>query len=315
MYKKSIEKTEEIVRMYREGTTIRQIGIAVGSSEKTVKQVLLLKGVDSVQDRKDKLEMVVKYYEEGKSQTWMEQNLKMTRKTIRDLLKEKGVHYKSKSEQWRIRHGNTLNETVFDTITPESAYWIGMLYTDGHIGSGRRGYNIEFGLHEQDKNHLQKLLDYIESSNSIQDDKRGDYCRIRIGSQKIHESLQKLGFTNKKSWDAIPPECLKNNRDFWRGCIDGDGGIYNNRKDGCYQMSLCGTLDTICGFIWFCQNTVGLTSKKYPTQCKGKCLYQIAYYGQEVVKIAEHLYKDSTTYLDRKYNKYLEIIAQEQIML
>ena len=313
MYKKSQEKLEEVLRMYQEGQTIRQIRLAVGSSEKTVKNILLSQGIDSVADRASKLDKVIELYETGHSQLYIEQVLKMTRKTIRELLKSKDVDYRSKSEQWRIRYGNTLREDAFDTITPDSAYWIGMLYTDGHIGSGKRGYNIEFGLHEQDKEHLQKYIDFLGSSNSIQDDKRGCYCRVRIGSQKLFESLQKLGFTNQKSYDAVPHKSVQNSRDFWRGCIDGDGGVYTPYSNkGVCQLSLSGTLDTICGFITFCQDNLFIGQKKYPTRLKGRCLYGISFYAGEAIAIANCLYKDSITYLERKYQKYLQIIGDEQ---
>lgn len=316
IHKKSQDRIEKILELYKEGKTLTAIGEEVGTHRDVVKRHLIQAGIDYDEDQQklqeEKRLLVIKYYEEGKSQIWIEQNLKMTRKTIREILKNVDVHYKTKSEQWRIRHGNTLKEDVFDTITPESAYWIGMLYTDGHIGSGKRGYNIEFGLHEQDREHLQKFLDYIRSSNIIQNDKRGGYCRVRIGSQKMHESLQRLGFTNQKSYDVVPHKSIKGSRDFWRGCIDGDGGVYSKDMVSyrTHHIYLCGTLDTVCEFIWFCQEYIGLTSRKYPTQRIGKCLYDISYYGQEAVKIADYLYKDSTTYLDRKYQKYLEIIAQ-----
>lgn len=245
---------------------------------------------------------VLALYLEGKSQLQIEKTLKMTRKTIRTILKENDIHYKTKSEQWRIRYGNTLKEDVFETITPESAYWLGMLYTDGHIGSGNRGYNIEFGLHIQDQEHLKKYLKFLNSSNKIIEDSRGGYSRVRIGSEKLHRSLQNLGLNNRKSWDAIPHDSVKNSKDFWRGCVDGDGGIYKPYyKGGSKQLSLCGTKETIEGFIVFCKENVTIYNNKLPTRHGGQCLYEVSYYGKEAEAIATLLYKDSTTHLDRKY--------------
>jgi len=57
----------------------------------------------------------------------------------------------------------------------------------------------------------------------------------------------------------------------------------------------------------FCYNIVG-TQAKYPTKCKGPNHYEVSYYGQDAKKIAECLYKDACVYLDRKYEKYLEIV-------
>jgi hypothetical protein len=256
-------------------------------------------------------------YQEGKSQSYIEETLHLTRKTIREHLKSVGVRYKTKSEQWLIRWENSdLREDAFETITPESAYWLGMLYTDGHIGGeDARGYNIELSLQRGDREHIQKFKDYMRTNSPIEDHEPAGRLasRIRIGSERIHKSLQSFGFTNKKSYDAVPHESLQNSRDFWRGCIDGDGGIYlpYTNTDGSktpYQMSICGTIDTVYGFISFCEDNVQLKNRKYATKCKGKCLFFVSYYGQEAIQIADLLYKDASVYLDRKYNMYLEIM-------
>jgi hypothetical protein len=66
---------------------------------------------------------------------------------------------------------------------------------------------------------------------------------------------------------------------------------------------LCGTLETIFEFIFFCSKIIQ-TDKKYPTQVSGKNFYRVSYYGEDAKKIANHLYKDSCISLDRKYQIY-----------
>lgn len=234
LYKKSQERFETILQFYKEGKTMTEIEQLTQTHRNTIRRQLIAAGVDVDRETekkyKEKLEQVVKLYEEGKSQLYIEQTLHLTRKTIRELLKSRGIKYKTKSEQWLIRWGNNdLREDAFETITPDSAYWLGMLYTDGHIGGeNASGYNIELSLQRGDREHIEKFKSYMKTNSSIEDHKPAGRLasRIRIGSERIHKSLKALGFTNEKSYDAIPHESVQNNRDFWRGCVDGDGGVY-----------------------------------------------------------------------------------------
>ena len=49
------------------------------------------------------------------------------------------------------------NENFFEKIdSPRKAYWLGFLYADGCIASGKRS-DIELSLQLSDKEHLQKF--------------------------------------------------------------------------------------------------------------------------------------------------------------
>lgn len=322
IYKKYKDVLPKIIELYNQKLSFTDIGEQVGISSDVVKRHLLKAGIEvdkELAERyQEKLKQVVELYEQGKSQLYIEQTLKLTRKTIRELLKSKNIKYKTKSEQWLIRWGNTdLREDAFETITPESAYWLGILYTDGHIGGDNaRGNNIELSLQRGDRRHIQKFKDYMRTNSPIEDHKPAGRLasRIRIGSKHIHDSLKIFGFTNEKSYDAVPHESVQNNRDFWRGCIDGDGGVYckGTVNYATHQIYISGTIDTVYGFICFCETNLQLKNKKYATKHSGKCLYEVSYYGQEAIKIANLLYKDSTVYLERKHQTYLEILKSDE---
>ena len=78
------------------------------------------------------------------------------------------------------------------------------------------------------------------------------------------------------------------------------------------HLTLCGTLETIFEFAIFCNTYIGIKDK-YPTKSKGKNLYQISYYGQDALKIADHLYKDASVYLKRKYDTYISFLNVEPV--
>lgn len=309
MYKKSKEKADQILSLYKEGKMLTEITQLTSSSQATVKKVLLHFGINYDSDRKenrtDILNKVLELYQQGKSQTYIEKELNLTRKTIRELLKSKGIEYRDKSQQHHIRYNTQINHNAFDVLTPECLYWIGMLYSDGHIETVRESA-IELTLHNNDVLHLEKLKLFLNTTRPIKNG-NGDCKRLRFNSRLIRNRLVELGFTSNKSITIDPHDLLKDSRDFWRGVIDGDGGVYDY-KYHTKQIFLCGTLKTIFEFIIFCTKH-GIKSK-YPTQNKGKNLYSVSYYGKDAVLVGNLLYKDATVYLDRKYETYLEMCQE-----
>ena len=315
MYKTTNTKKEEIQRLYDEGVMLTEICKLTSSSQPTVKKVLLSCGIDYDAEKKKarekQLQEVIELYNQGKSQNYIETTLKLTRKTIRELLKEAGVEYRDKSQQQHINNNTEINHHAFDELTPEVLYWIGMLFTDGHIEQKIEA-SIDLTLHNNDIDHLYKFKEFLGSSRDIKKNK-GDCSRLRVNSKQLRDRLVELGFTHNKSTSIVPHELLKHSRDFWRGCIDGDGGIYINKVKKEIKtyftphVFLCGTLETIFEFAIFCNKYAGVKDK-YPTRSNGKNLYQISYYGKDARKIATYLYKDSTVYLQRKYDTYREFL-------
>jgi len=315
MYQKSREKSELILKLYNEGVILTKICELTSSSQQTVKKVLSFFEIDYVaaeaERYQEKLKQVIELYEQGKPQIYIEQTLGLTRKTIRNLLKTKEVKYKTKSDQWRLRWGSVLNENCFDVLTPDALYWVGFLYADGHVRQLGKEVGIELGIHSNDVKHVEKYREFLGCNKTIDFPKNKDIARLRVYSKRMYDRLRELGFDSAKSYTAKPHPDLKWSRDFWRGAVDGDGGVYN-RKDT-PQMMLCGTLETVFDFIIFCSKEAGIKDK-YPSKAEGLGHYQVHYYGQDMVKVIQVLYKDSTTYLDRKYATYLEILKRYNII-
>ena len=248
-------------------------------------------------------EKVKNLYLEGLSQSQIEKDLKMTRKTIRTILKQTGID-RTKSEQWRKRWGSSLNECVFDELTPESLYWIGFLYADGHIRKDGAEHSIEVEIEFKDRNHLVKFANFL-GCNKEPKQYSDNSCTLRIYSKKINQRLKQLGLDHNKSYTAKPHELLKDSRDFWRGVVDGDGCLsYANDYP---FLHLCGTKDTGKEFVEFLRRK-GLNTKAEPRQTKGKALYQFSLMAFKAITATDLLYKNAVVYLDRKYQKYLEFM-------
>lgn len=63
---------------------------------------------------------------------------------------------------------HTVDETVFDSITDQSAYWASFLMIAGSIYTDKTGNpQIALTLAERDREHLIKLRKFLKCSNQI----------------------------------------------------------------------------------------------------------------------------------------------------
>lgn len=217
------------------------------------------------------------------------------------------------------------NKDYFEKIdAPDKAYWLGFLYADGCIcrvfkNDILKSMTLEISLCYEDRNHLQKFLDCLESNIQIRDkiskigDKEYKSCRVTISCTKMCYDLINLGCTPQKTYtlkfpteDIVPNEYM---RDFLRGYFDGDGCIsitdMNNKKHIVLVLTgMSDMLNSVSDFL-LSKNII----RKYPTFQKDKRskASSLFFHGKDTNKeILDYLYKDSNIYLDRKYNKYIE---------
>lgn len=206
-----------------------------------------------------------------------------------------------------------FNENVFDIIdTEEKAYWLGFIYADGTISSHKEfqksRYQFELSLSDIDHEHLDKFNKFMRHSkdnvivgNVKLNGKVFKRCRWIVNNKHLWNTLNLIGCTPNKSlilkFPNIPHNLI---RHFIRGYFDGDGslGIYEDK----FSCSMLGTpmfLEKVLENSDFSaaitkHNNSDYTYKFQMTSEKGK-------------QFLDYLYKDSTIYLSRKYNKYLDI--------
>lgn len=199
---------------------------------------------------------------------------------------------------------NTTNQNIFSKIdTEEKAYWLGFLYADGTVRSKKGDNQIELSLQEQDYEHLVKFRKFIGNNNKIAYREKQKAYRYCVRSGQIKHDLINLGCVPKKSLilefptSKQVPDCLL--RHFIRGYTDGDGCLCVTK--GAMHYELLGTEKFLKGM----QSRIGLFQGTIYTKHDNSDIRRICLAGQKQVKqICDWLYKDSTIYLDRKYNKY-----------
>jgi len=181
---------------------------------------------------------------------------------------------------------------------------LGFITADGCV----IGDTLSIALNPKDSGHLKKLLISLNSdvpvhhytSKNTKNKKEYEYCRIRIRSKKMTESLYKLGITERKSFTAEPCKNIPKRLQaaYWRGIIDGDGSIRKD-KTGMWRISLCGS-EMIChGFKEWTNKFVNSNVNVI----KEKRIFAIYFGGNKIAtSIIGKLYNNARIYLDRKYN-------------
>jgi hypothetical protein len=206
---------------------------------------------------------------------------------------------------------HTMDETVFDTITEPSAYWIGDLMTDGNIYTGRTGNpRISLTIAARDCEHLVKFRKFLNCSNPIQIKitkvngiVREQYT-LRFSSKRIAENLIGFGVTVRKSLTAKVIG-LQDNRHFWRGVLDGDGYIKNrDGKDG-DRVVVSGSHDLMCQFMTFIENNIPNAKTRLIADHK---IYRLILYSYTAREIIYLLYENCVIALDRKLEQAQRMI-------
>ena len=201
------------------------------------------------------------------------------------------------------------NKDIFNSIdTEEKAYWLGFLYADGSVSKSR--YAIELTLQERDCGHIVKFKNFIGLDNKISYRGKQKAYRYCFADKTIHTDLISKGCVPTKSLIVKFPseEQVPNNqiRHFIRGYFDGDGTLYKDKYErwGC---GFIGTKSMIDGILDKVPEISG--NKIHDNHGNVLCLRYFFAGEYKMVSFLNYIYKGSTIYLDRKYNKYIEYIA------
>lgn len=196
------------------------------------------------------------------------------------------------------RENIRIDHNFFTNIDNEiKAYWLGFIMADGCVFGGKR---LDIGLHERDREHVALFCDHIKYIGNII--KYDDRAVISCYSKKICQDLIKLGCTPRKSLTLKFPSIREDLiRHCIRGYIDGDGCYYFNKKAKSHTIHIVGTKDFLLGI----QNHLNINKKmSNPTRA-----YRLDIGGNnQVKKVINYLYKDSTVYLKRKYDKIKHLL-------
>jgi len=311
---------DEIIKMWEEGSSIGQIektiGItAVSYSLKKWGYSNTSRGARRYHGDPDIEQKARELYESGMGIESIGRVLNTNGCTVRNKLLEQGVKMRA--------YGNKkydVDESYFEKIdTPNKAYILGLLYTDGNVCRTSIRIRLQCG----DINILNKIKREIKSTAPIKNIKNnlkdgGQIQKLlRINSAKMCCDLEKLGCMPNKTFklrfpteDMVPKHLIKH---FIRGCWDGDGSI---AKSG-HSCSFCGNLSMCNSFkeVLPSENFAMYQAKNgsnpdNPDLCAHKLsIFRI----NNIHSVLEFLYGDCAghLYLDRKYEQAMNILKKK----
>ena len=209
------------------------------------------------------------------------------------------------------------NVNFFEEInTEEKAYWLGFIYADGYISKTASGHSFGISLSINDKEHLEKFKKSLSSNIEIRTYKNNsgytnnEYCRILISNKKIVSDLEKHGVVEHKTLILKKPDIdEKFFAHFIRGYLDGDGCISYCKSNKSYTIKIVGT-DSILNFIKiFIEKNTNCKINKFYKRRKDDIVSSLELGGNlQVRKVLDILYKDANIYLDRKFERYRNLI-------
>lgn len=209
----------------------------------------------------------------------------------------------------------SFDDTYFDNINnPVKSYWLGFIMADGCVSSStskKIANRFSIVLKQSDIDHLKKIAKDMKCHAPIitkeHIDKRGftSYsCELRINSQKLCNSLIKLGvIPNKTGKEQIPSSLdRKYYTDFIRGFFDGDGCLTKTLNRSYYRFHVGSCSEKIIKQIQLFLKEHGIIIPTYIRNEYSKPFYMLETSCKKTCNDMLHLlYDNSETYLDRKY--------------
>lgn len=218
--------------------------------------------------------------------------------------------YKTLKMQRKTKDQYYIQYDALSQWNESTAYIVGFVMADGYIKyhhGVRKENSLQFEQAAYDKDILLKMAKYLSFEGPIRLSKRST-AKLNISNVKIIEDLIDKGVPQRdKTFTAnfppkLPPKMIKH---FIRGLYDGDGSIYNDC--GTVAFQLLGTeklLEQIKDKLPRFFENISL----YDRSKNGANIFCLKVKGKKAKDLLDWMYKDSSIYLQRKYDKYCQIV-------
>jgi len=200
--------------------------------------------------------------------------------------------------------------------TPNFAYAIGLITTDGYLSKDKRHIGLK-SVDYQLANNLKKALNLTNqikrrSSKSLS---RKDCFEIQFGDINFYRFLNKIGLTSAKSKVIKQVETPdKFFADFLRGVFEGDGSFYTFydkrwKNSFVYQLSFA---SASLNFLKWLKHKLSDLYKTHGFFHKGKGIYELRYTKRDTQILFQKIYySKNSLILNRKYTKIQKYILKD----
>ena len=234
------------------------------------------------------------YEQEQLSTTQIGEIFQTSRSVINYNLKKLNVNIRPRGKKFNI-------DTIKNKLnTPEFEYFLGILATDGSICNNI----IALEFSEENKEILDHWNNFLGGNMNINihTNARGvDYYKIAFQDLEFSKMLESYGITAKKSYTL---ELSYINWNILLGIFDGDGSLSIDTRHGISGKFRIASgseifLKQIQEFLK--QNNIKSSIYK---DSHSKCMSLTVEILQDIVSIYNNIYKDSSYFLKRKYDKF-----------
>lgn len=273
---------------------------------------------DAVTDlSEENIDKIVESFSKHGSLDGVYRDIGINQKRVRQALEKRGISPNPRQKFF-------INKQFFNKIdTPEKAYFMGFLVTDGYLLLNKFGYGaVAIKLQKRDSHILREFSSLILDSGDADDfvSSYQNYSVLHIQGNHFFDQLCNLGLSMRKTWtikvnDKMHADGLFENA-FVLGLIDGDGSIVKrtvkkpNKSGGLvcenYYFSFVGNkfvCDYLCSFL----DKKGISFRRTEKLLEsGNILYRVEVSRVcDVTKLGYILYSSCPIFLTRKYKRFL----------
>ena len=217
-----------------------------------------------------------------------------------------------------IRRQYKINENYFDEInTPNKAYILGLLYSDGSNTSNyeNKRYCITITLKQYDYQILEDIKNEIgyKAPIKFRNYNNTPTATLDICNKHMVLKLHSFGVVPNKTLTLEFPDWLDERLypHFIRGIFDGDGCITQRTRDVASQLSV-----TITSTYNMCNNIADIVCDRCNinthvydvghVNCNSKIKTFVVSGNLQCKKFLDYIYQDANLKLERKYQKYID---------
>lgn len=260
---------------------------------------------------------IIADYKNNVSLRSLEKKYHHTRRRLSTWLESIGVKTTKGNHYRKYFH----DEDFFETIdTEEKAYWLGFMFADGYIVNNENKYGQDhFGISVamDSLDVIEKFKASLKATNPILYDFSGNrygkqtLCKLVLCSQKTVNDLIDKGCFKQKTLILEPPKDVPDDliRHFLRGFFDGDGSLIRAPKKDSTYISFIVDFTTTKPVAEWIHSILGIGTVRKETR-REHTWYWVLSGNQQVIKFYHYLYDNATIWMDRKYNKFQELLEK-----
>jgi hypothetical protein len=172
-------------------------------------------------------DLIIQMNKEFKTSDEISTVLNIDKKAIIKHLK----NLKVKNITSRNFYNAQINHNYFDNIdTPEKAYILGLLASDGNLNR----FRVRLRIHPKDRelvDFVAKEVNYLKDSKISKNSYNTEQIELGFTSVQMCNSLFKLGFSHNKTYSDLFIDLGELTRFYLLGLFDGDGSIFYTKFD------------------------------------------------------------------------------------